>query len=163
MDHRHPYAALACPPSHRRDGSSLSRPFQVVSGADRCAFPDGRALCGAQCAAGEAGPPSRRLAVVKHLATGAGRSQADGVAQCLARGAATGLGDPRESPPDPVGAGGAPGERTTGTALRRRRLGAANGATVWDGIYVAIPRTTERIVRKDSRPLFFPFSFLFVR
>ena len=96
--------------------------------------------------------------VVKLVATGSGRTQVDDLAQSLARGAATGLGDPRESPPDCVGAGGAPGERTTGPSLRRRRLGAANGATVRDGIHAAATRTTERIVRKDSRPLFYPFS-----
>ena len=71
----------------------------------------------------------------------------------LARGAATGLGGACESPPDRIGAGGAPGERATRPPFWRRRVGAADGETVRDGIHAAAPRTTERIVRKDSRPL----------
>ena len=103
MDHRHPHAALACASPHRGDGPGLSRALSVISGANRCAFPDRGAVCGAQCAACEAGGTSRRLAVGEFMAAGAGRRNGAGVAEQLAGGTAARLGDAGESPADGVG------------------------------------------------------------
>lgn len=156
MDHRHPYATLACPPSHRGDGSRLSRPVQIVSGTDRCAFPNGGALCGTQCAAGEVGHPSGRLAVVEWVATDSRGSEAEGMAQCVAGRAAARLGVSRESSADRIGVGGAPGECAARSSIWCGRVGTPNGETIRNGVHVTAPRAPERIVKKDSRPLLLP-------
>ena len=154
MDHGHAYATLACVPSHGWDRAGLSRPFQILSGADRRAFPDGGPLCGAQCVTGEAGESGRGLAVVEWVATDTRGSEADDLAQCLAGRAVTRLGGAGESPADRIGAGGAPSECAARQTLWGRRVGTAHGEALRDGSHVAASWATERIMKKDSRPLF---------
>lgn len=92
--------------------------------------------------------------MVEWVATDTRGSEADCVAQCLAGGTATGLGGARESPADRIGAGGTPSQCAAGSALRREKLGAPHGKTSRDGIHVTATWAAERLMRKDSRPLF---------
>jgi len=156
VDYRHAHATLACSPSHGRDRTGLSRPLQIVSGPDRCAFPDGRALCGTQCATGEAGLTGRRLAVVETLASGSARQYADDVAQRLAHGAPTRLASARESPAVRIGVGVTPSECATGPPVRRRRLGQTHGEALRNGIDATATRTAERIVKMLALPFISP-------
>ena len=87
--------------------------FPVQTGT----FFDGRAVCGAQCVAGEAGGPGGGLAVVEWVATGTRGSEADDLAQCVADGAAPRLGGAGESLRDRVGVGGPPAECATGPPI----------------------------------------------
>jgi hypothetical protein len=87
------------------------------------------------------------LAMVEWVATGTRGSEADGLAQCLADGAAPRLGRAGESPAGRVRGGGHPAECAAGTAFWGRRLGQANGEALRDGGHVTVPWTTERVMK----------------
>lgn len=67
----------------------------------------------------------------------------------------------RQSRPECVRAGGAPAQCATRPPVWQRRLGEAHGDAVWDGIHVTAAWPSERLLKKDSRPLFLISSMAF--
>ncbi len=102
---------------------------------------------------GQSGHTGRRLAMDEPVATKSGRHHAHGMAQYLARGAATGLGGASESSRNLVRTGVPQAQCATRSPLRRGSLGTPDGQAVRNGIHLAVPRATENIMRKDSRHL----------
>lgn len=90
--------------------------------------------------------------MVKPLAPGSGRRQADGMAQCLARGATTRLGGTSESSRKLVRTGVSQAECAAGPPLWGGRLGAADGEAVRDGIHAAASWAAEGLMRTLSSP-----------